>query len=306
MEFLIKQLGRIKKFPTFIIALIFIISISWLADGFVEFLKLLYEGNLNFVLISAVIITLNLILYWLIGKLSKIKENHLFLAILTCAFVVLLFAFALREFLKENLLAFIQFSLSSITFLIIWLYIRNSDLRFSVKEVSPKNIKGLVMFLSHWTNIPQNFNACNFKDLQGFYNCLKCPWEMQIRILDEYKEIKYLYVIASENGSYSQIEIFKQLVKKFFPNLEIIVHREPIDFENLEENILALEEAFKTLKEKPLKDNEILIDTTGGQKVQGIAGAFYSLNYDRYFVYVSTNSKKVKVFDVIIRETEGG
>ncbi|MEO0224188.1 MAG: hypothetical protein ABIL76_03745 [candidate division WOR-3 bacterium] len=73
MEFLIRQLGRIRKPQTFIIALIFILSVSWFADGFAEFLKLLYEGNLCFVGISGGIIILNLSFYWLIGKLSKIK-----------------------------------------------------------------------------------------------------------------------------------------------------------------------------------------------------------------------------------------
>ncbi len=304
MEFLIRQLGRIRKPQTFIIALIFILSVSWFADGFAEFLKLLYEGNLCFVGISGGIIILNLSFYWLIGKLSKIKENHLFFAIVLSAFVVLLFAFALREFLKENLLVFIQFSLSSSAFLVIWLYIRSSEgLRFSVKEVSPKKIKGLVMFLSYWNNMPQSFNPCDFENLESFYlSYPRCSWEMQLRILEKYNQIEYLYVIGSENGSYNQIKHFEELVKKFFPNVQIIGHNQGIDFENLEKNILALEEAFRELKEKSLKDNEILIDTTGGQKVQSIAGAFYSLSYDRYFVYVSTNSKEVKVFDVIMAE----
>jgi hypothetical protein len=48
-----------------------------------------------------------------------------------------------------------------------------------------------------------------------------------------------------------------------------------------------------------------LIETTGGQKIQSIAGAFFSSTYDRYFVYVSTNTKEVKVFDVIYTGGEG-
>jgi hypothetical protein len=205
---------------------------------------------------------------------------------------------------RDSLLTFIQFSFSLSVFLIGWLYIKNFEFSFSVKEVKPKDIKGLIMFLSNWD---KNFNLNDFRTLEEFYsysNNTKCPWEMQLKVLEEYSLIKYVYVIGSKS-SYYQISQFESLVKKFFKDITIISHKDAIDFENLEESIKAIEEGFKCLKEKRLKDSQILIETTGGQKIQSIAGAFFSSTYDRYFVYVSTNTKEVKVFDVVYTGGEG-
>jgi hypothetical protein len=345
MEFLIKQLGRIKKIPTFIIALVFILSLSWFADGligiiskgslFLFFISLLvpifnlllwvigsnFKKFLNdFVLILAVLITILtfisllfklvflvvilgysliiLFLYIMVVFGISIKSNSFEISPEMVSLLSLIFStvFLIASLLvfgrifddRDSLSAFIQFSFSSSVFLTAWLYIRNFEFSFSVKEVKPKDIKGLIMFLSNWDK-----------------NSNKCPWEMQLKVLEEYSLIKYIYVIGSKN-SYYQISQFESLVKKFFKDINVIPHKDAIDFENLEESIKAIEEGFKCLKEKGLKDSQILIETTGGQKIQSIAGAFFSSTYDRYFVYVSTNTKEVKVFDVIIREAEGG
>jgi len=344
MEFLIKQLGRIKKFSTFIIALAFILSLSWFADGlsgiiskfslFLFFISLLFPiFNLSFwfigsnfrkflndfILILAVLITILtsisllfklvflvvilgysliiLFLYIMVVFGISIKNDSFeispeMVSLLSLAFSVInVFLFALLFWKvfddRDSLLTFIQFSFSLSVFLIGWLYLKNFEFSFSVKEVKPKDIKGLIMFLSNWDK-----------------NSNKCPWEMQLKVLEEYSLIKYVYVIGSKS-SYYQISQFESLVKKFFKDITIIPHKDAIDFENLEESIKAIEEGFKCLKEKRLKDSQILIETTGGQKIQSIAGAFFSSTYDRYFVYVSTNTKEVKVFDVVYTGGEG-
>jgi len=344
MEFLIKQLGRIKKIPTFIIALVFILSLSWFADGligiiskgslFLFFISLLvpifnlllwvigsnFKKFLNdFVLILAVLITILtsisllfklvflvvilgysliiLFLYIMVVFGISIKNDSFEISTEMVSFLSLIFStvFLIASLLvfgrifddRDSLSAFIQFSFSLSVFLTAWLYIRNFEFSFSVKEVKPKDIKGLIMFLSNWDK-----------------NSNKCPWEMQLKVLEEYSLIKYVYVIGSKN-SYYQISQFESLVKKFFKDINVIPHKDAIDFENLEESIKAIEEGFKCLKEKGLKDSQILIETTGGQKIQSIAGAFFSSTYDRYFVYVSTNTKEVKVFDVIYTGGEG-
>jgi hypothetical protein len=344
MEFLIKQLGRIKKIPTFIIALAFILSLSWFADGligiiskgslFLFFISLLvpifnlllwfigsnFKKFLNdFVLILAVLITILtsisllfklvflvvilgysliiLFLYIMVVFGISIKNDSFEISPEMVSFLSLIFStvFLIASLLvfgrifddRDSLSAFIQFSFSSSVFLSAWLYIRNFEFSFSVKEVKPKDIKGLIMFLSNWDK-----------------NSNKCPWEMQLKVLEEYSLIKYVYVIGSKS-SYYQISQFESLVKKFFKDINVIPHKDAIDFENLEESIKAIEEGFKCLKEKGLKDSQILIETTGGQKIQSIAGAFFSSTYDRYFVYVSTNTKEVKVFDVIYTGGEG-
>jgi hypothetical protein len=309
MEYLVKQLGKIKKPSTFLVALIFILSLSWLADGFAGIIKLFFSGNLIFILISILTILVNLFLYFLLRKvkfLSRHRYKALILSILISFIVILFIAFFLKKDI-ENLMAFVQFSFSLSFFFMVWFYIKDFEILFSVKEVEPKGVKGLIMFLSDWSNKPPDFNPCNFSALQKFYDYstnIRCPWEMQLRILEKYPSIEYVYVIGSIR-SFKQISEFESLVKKFFEEVILIYPENGIDFENLEENIKAIEGGFKCLKEKNLKDSQILIETTGGQKIQSIAGAFFSSTYDRYFVYVSTNTKEVKVFDVVYVGGEG-
>jgi len=87
----------------------------------------------------------------------------------------------------------------------------------------------------------------------------------------------------------------------FSNKIQVIEHNKGIDFENLKENLDAIEEAYNYLKnDEKINEKDIIIDATGGQKIQSSAAAFSSLAYDRIFIYVSTNTYEIKAFDVII------
>ncbi len=85
---------------------------------------------------------------------------------------------------------------------------------------------------------------------------------MPIEIIGKYKDsLKYVYVIGSENGSYAQIGKFKDLVESLFGNsIDIIPHKDPVDFEDLEENLEAIEKAYERLKnEKNINEHDIIL-----------------------------------------------
>ena len=312
--FLVSQLGKVKTVQGFVFAVVFILSISWFADGLIGVMGLLLRGW--FWGVIALLSTIPpVLIFWIYKKIYKkpAYENVLFTStLLTIALTVILPVLKFYpNWEVDNILPIVQLFLSAGIFISSWLYIKELDINLSVKKVEPKDVKGLVMFLSYWEGIPKSLfkELCRFKNPHDFYDYLKsnkirCPWEMQLRLIEKYSAtLKFIYVIGSKS-SHKQICDFEMVVNRFFPNIEIIRHPEPIDFEELEENINALKGAFEKLKEKRLKDKQIIIDTTGGQKIQSIAGAFYSSTYDRYFAYVSTNTKDIKVFDVIMGEGE--
>lgn len=307
--FLVNQLGKIKTFQGFIFADTFILSISWFADGLIGVIGFLLKGWF-WGAIALLSVIPPVVVFWIYKNIYKkpTYETALFIsALLTIALTFILPV--LKLYLNweiDSTIPIIQLFLSLGIFTSSWLYIKELDINISIKKVEPKDVKGLVMFLSYWKEIPKSLSndLLEFKKPDDFHKHRGGPWEMQLRLIEKYSDtLKFVYVIGS-NSSKEQISIFKEIVKHFFPNIEVIEHYEAIDFEELDKNIDALKKAFENLREKRLKDKQIIIDTTGGQKIQSIAGAFYSSTYDRYFAYVSTNTKDVKVFDVIMGEGE--
>lgn len=185
--------------------------------------------------------------------------------------------------------------------------------KFSVKSINIQEYKpkALIIFLS---NIQDTNTICSLqcqKSINEIFQGRKIAWEMQIRIIDKFKDsLKYVYIIPSKE-SYEQIEYFKTLFRKikefslYGEKIEIISFEEGIDFEDLRKNIEVIEEIYeKLILDKKIEPNDILIDITGGQKIQSAAGSFSSLAYDRYFCYISTNTKEIKVFDVTNYQSE--
>ncbi|MGB9638805.1 MAG: hypothetical protein ACPL1F_05880 [bacterium] len=262
IHYFYKQFGKLNP-KKFIIILVFIIFSSWLADG-------LYQ----------------LILFIL--SIFKI-ENILFF----------------------NKLIFIQFVVPLGFF--IWLYFKikeNLDkldkIKYTVKKVVPKDLKAIIIFLSKPNfnlDLLKNINSINDFKKEEIKN-KKINWEVPAiviyKILNELKkDIKIIYVILSYESKEYFID-FKDFIKRILElkEIEILANENPIDFENLETTIDTIDKAYELLNHKGLKNNQILIDITGGQKIQSTAGGFYASSYDRYFCYLSTNTKELHIFDV--------
>lgn len=60
-----------------------------------------------------------------------------------------------------------------------------------------------------------------------------------------------------------------------------------------------MEDAYQYLKGTcGIKEDEILIDITGGQKVTTISGAIVALGAGRCFQYISTTDYSIKTYDI--------
>ncbi len=267
IHYFYKQFGKLD-FKKFLWILGFIVFSSWLADGLFQIILFLFS---------------------LISK--QIKIENVFLSL-------------------------IQFFISSYFFIYLYFLLRKhlnklDKIKYTVKKVNPKGIKALVLFLSKPNFDPQKLNNIinSIKDFEkDEMKNTKINWEIPVliisKIIHELKnDLKIVYVILSKESN-EYFDIFKNFVKKLINNdlkqdLEILSLEEIVDFENLENTIEAIDRAYSYLNSKGLKNNEIIIDITGGQKIQSTAGGFYASSYDRYFCYLSTNTKELLIFDVI-------
>lgn len=313
--FISRQIGKVKSPLGFALVLIFFISISWLGDGIYGCIEEGIDTLLPRIPILIGFIILWFMLWFMLFEKyvpSIIVENENKRYILISAGVIPLIVLIIGIITKLITLHQFQFLFSFYVLFAGWRFIANfkDNLRFSVKKIEPPGKlkpKALIIFLSYLSN-QNHINAVrgikNINDLRNPPND-KIPWRMPIEIIDKYKDtLKYVYVFGSENGSYDQITLFQGLVNTLFPNINVIRHDQPLDFEDLEKNLKGIEDAYKKLKEEKIDEKDIIIDLTEGQKIQSAAVGFSSLAYDRIFVYVSTNTYDIIAFDITVTTNE--
>jgi hypothetical protein len=73
-----------------------------------------------------------------------------------------------------------------------------------------------------------------------------------------------------------------------------------VDFEAAQDMVDALDTIYKSLN-ADYKDNEIMVDVTGGQKPPAVVGAAVALEDYRLFQYVSTRDYKIRSYDITYR-----
>jgi hypothetical protein len=113
-----------------------------------------------------------------------------------------------------------------------------------------------------------------------------------------------------DEGSYSQFEDFKKLIELLCQGLRRVevedLHgflggdkfEEGIDFENAGDLVSALVDVYARLHELKYKNDQIMVDVTGGQKVPTVAGAAVVLGKDQVFQYISTRDYTPRGYDV--------
>jgi hypothetical protein len=125
-------------------------------------------------------------------------------------------------------------------------------------------------------------------------------WEMSIKAI-EYHSPEILYVFSSkgEKGTHSIVPLFRKAIERLFPSLKVNEWKEyGIDFEDISEVFDSVEELYAKAKSDGYKENDIIVDITGGQKPNSIAGATATLAIGRKFQYVSTIDKRVLSYDI--------
>ena len=178
-----------------------------------------------------------------------------------------------------------------------------SGVEFDVSEESPRKKRALILFLSDLRNEESVKEAIEGlktgrESLENFDLNRFDRWRMP------YEAIKYhlprlesVVVITSDRSS-PQFPTFKELVKTVFPKKLNVEERKLENFESVKRIFEEISSIYKSLKNRGIKERDVIIDVTSGQKTNSIAAAFMTLYYDREFQYVSTQNYKVKSYDV--------
>lgn len=132
-------------------------------------------------------------------------------------------------------------------------------------------------------------------------------WEMPYLAIDYHQELRDVFVITSSDskkgtqiipGTTHLFPAFREFVQRAFPGRQInVVEFSPggIDFEDVEKVFNRIEDFYK---QSGIKPKDVLVDITGGQKTNSIAGGIATLAMGRRFQYISTVTKKVESYDV--------
>jgi len=202
-----------------------------------------------------------------------------------------------------------------------WFAGRASDgIRVVVTQHSPERVRGLILFLSHPGRNPNTLQQ-QLEQVPADPGALlesldRHSWRMPLTAIDYHRSrLEKLVVIASADigsgdkldpGSWRHLDLFKKAVTRLglAPDSLIILPQDfprGVGFENAGDLVEAVDQAYAQLQELGIRDREVLIDITGGQKICTVAGAAGALADNRLFQYVSTHDYSVHSYDVSYR-----
>lgn len=124
-------------------------------------------------------------------------------------------------------------------------------------------------------------------------------WEMPIKAIEYHLDkLKSVYVFTSKQTT-KLMPLFTETIKRLFPSIEVVEYKPGgIEFQDIKEVFESVEELYRNLKAKNIKEESILVDITGGQATNSIAAAIATLAIGRKFQYVSTRDKKIYCYDI--------
>lgn len=213
------------------------------------------------------------------------------------------------------------------------------DLEPGIVKAPSRPVQCLILFLSPPTNERDSAKAeAAEEDLKSIGGRLDDPalarrfpgpWAMTIRAVGHHiSRVDQVIVLGSADrtstngkalpGTHKKFNLFAEIVSKLAQPTgrtpRIVTHHQllggdgpnpGIDFEDLEAVHRALRGIYRALKQQNIPESDILVDITGGQKVNSMAGvAAAVLVPERRFQYVSTHDYSVWSFDVT-HEPEG-
>lgn len=179
--------------------------------------------------------------------------------------------------------------------------------KIRVDVTEPQKAKVLVVFLS---SIPRQqdrdklFNtACDASEIPALL--AGTSWEMPyLATLYHMPRLEHLHVITSggSNGTCLQFGYFAAIINKLFPGLKVTqMDEQGLNFEDIAQVHKAIDKFYDQYDNRPdFAKHDVIVDITGGQKTNSIAAAMATLADGRKFQYVSTTTKKVESFDLII------
>lgn len=244
-------------------AALFLIVAGWFADGLAEFVDYVFSGQKR----------------WIVNY-----------KLIVSAGLLLLFGWSLRNIAHDD-----------------------HD-EISVKRDQPKPVRVLGLFLSNFlVRVDQTSHAGksgvvfdkSYLERAVSENAvdrtmlLDTTWEMPFRAIEYHaSSLDRIVLFTSSGGKCSSAEsgLFIQLVAALYPDVSVM--EQIVDFEDLEVVFKAVEKLYADAAASGLRDQDVLVDITGGQKPNSIAAAIATLAVGRQFQYISTGDKVVRSYDV--------
>lgn len=199
----------------------------------------------------------------------------------------------------------------------LWISAKGARKRYRPRvacEPDPPKAKALILYLSTLRDPAQRKQTDAITGIDDFRTRLGgTAWRMPIEAIAHHlPRLQRVIIISSsgKHGSHCQYQQFKQLCGRLFsdgPRIDDLAELDSswtagIDFNDVERLTAATDDAHRLLEQSGLRQHDILIDVTGGQKTNSIAGAAVALAEGRAIQYVShqrdTDSYKVVVYDV--------
>lgn len=151
------------------------------------------------------------------------------------------------------------------------------------------------------------------------------PWQQTLRAINAHYVpggggVEAIYLIGSKDenetkgnrhqrldGSHGQLDKAIELIRFYFPELKTIEARprdQGVDFEDMKALLDLLRELMEEAKQTGYKEEDIMIDVTGGQKTNSIAGALVTIHHPKLeFQYVGTRAPyTLKTFNAVAVE----
>ena len=143
----------------------------------------------------------------------------------------------------------------------------------------------------------------DIKELDKELEKIRWNWQQLLRaIVPHTSALQRLHLIGSPDprGSFAQLDLCKAILEQYLPGVRILPVGEPIDFENFNTLVQCMRRIIKEEKQYGIKEQDIIIDVTGGFKMASIAGASITFSSQVTFQYVQTQPPNdVYAYDVI-------
>ncbi len=123
-------------------------------------------------------------------------------------------------------------------------------------------------------------------------------WQQVLRAIRPHaRTLRYVCLIGSKDGSAEQLEMAEALISPYLPlGARVVTVKRGVDFDDVSDVMDALRAAIEDLTTrvdsrlgKRLREEDVVVDVTGGMKPTSIAGALITLSSNVTFQYVHTN-----------------
>lgn len=245
---------------------------------------------------------------YILNQLFKSSPNPDLIAIILKIIFLIIFILALIIFLRRIGVIF-----SPITVVVDNNPPRAKVLLIFLSPIGPQTLadarkQKVQNLLNIKNNNLQNFEVEKKNFLSEFSSW---SWEMPRLAIETHKDrLEKLYVLPSRE-SYYDFDYFKNIISLIFHDKKFEIELWPtntkgVDFSDIKEIFDLVNRFYDEMRTtmKGIKENDIMIDITGGLVTTSVGAALATLTRGRAAEYVSTIDKIVRTYDITYSEED--